>query len=55
MGEEIEGGDGSEPPIENTHDPELHPLHRFGLEDELGLEDLEVQDERDVRLLHFRG
>lgn len=51
---EIEGGDGSEPPVENGHDPELHSLNRSGLEHELGFEDLKVQNEGHIGLLHLR-
>ena len=52
--EVIEGRNGSESPVEVGHDPKLHPLDGFGLEDEPGLEQLEVQQERHLGLLHFR-
>lgn len=41
--EKIERCDRAQSPIENGHDPELHSLHRFGIEHELGLKHLEVQ------------
>lgn len=47
LGEEImkivEGGDRAESPFEIRHNPEFHSLNRFGLEDELGLKQLQVQ------------
>ena len=39
----IEGGDRAESPFEIRHNPEFHSLNRFGLEDELGLKQLQVQ------------
>lgn len=54
MREEIEGCNGAESPVENGHDPKLHSLDRFGLENEFGLQDLEVDDEWDIGLLHLR-
>lgn len=53
MGEEIEGCDGAESPVESRHDPKLHSLNSFGFEDEFGLEDLKVDDVGDMGLLHL--
>lgn len=39
----IEGRYGAESPFEMSHDPKLHSLDCFGVEDEGGVEQLEVQ------------
>lgn len=54
MIEEVEGRDGSQPPVEFGHDGELHSLNRPGLEHVLGFHDLQVQEKWDLDLLHFR-
>lgn len=52
--EEVEGGDGAQAPPQCGREEELHPLDGAGLEDISRIAELEVEQQRHVRLLHLR-
>lgn len=51
--EEVERSDGAHAPVERRHEEELHAADGAGLEHVAGVEDLEIDEEWDVRLLHL--
>lgn len=51
---EIERRNGTQPPFEIGHDMDLHPPNHTRIEHEPRFKQLEIEQQKDIRFLHFR-